>query len=98
MADDRVYVALQLGRVVHEIGHAIGLWHQHVRRDRDLYVTVQTDNVLRSAMSNFDVIAPHYAVTTLGVAYDYSSVLHYGQEVRATIGSKPYIPNTTIIF
>ena len=58
--------------VAHEIGHAVGLWHEHEREDRDLYVTVLTENVDPRRMDSYQ--AKHPAAGP----YDYASVMHYG--------------------
>ena len=57
--------------VAHEIGHAVGLWHEHEREDRDLYVTVLTENVDPQLVDWYQ--AKHVAAGP----YDYASVMHY---------------------
>ncbi|GFR07796.1 meprin A subunit alpha, partial [Trichonephila clavata] len=40
------YGCAYVGLVIHELGHAIGLFHEHQRSDRDNYITVYKNNVV----------------------------------------------------
>lgn len=40
--------------VMHEIGHALGLIHEHNRQDRDCYITVNTNNINPYFINQFD--------------------------------------------
>nr|CAH0101541.1 unnamed protein product [Daphnia galeata] len=64
------------GIVIHELMHAAGFWHEHMRPDRDTYVKINLANVLQQYRSQFDLL-PTTQVTTLGLSYDYGSVMHY---------------------
>jgi len=77
-------VSVQLGLPIHEIGHAIGFWHEHVRPDRDDYVTVEKSHILSHFMDNFRKLNKTLVDIAMGVPYDYGSVMHYASMVRMT--------------
>ncbi len=60
---------------MHELGHALGFYHEHQRPDRDVYVRVHFQNILPTARSRFE---KRRDIASLGASYDYGSVMHYG--------------------
>ncbi|XP_070823438.1 meprin A subunit beta-like [Chaetodon trifascialis] len=64
--------------VEHEFLHALGFYHEQSRYDRDKYVTIQYDNILKGYENNFRKVSDKYS-TTNGVPYDFFSVMHYGK-------------------
>lgn len=57
MIGGRQYITLadacSTGNTIHEIGHAVGLWHEQSRADRDLSITVLYDNIRSGKEHNF---------------------------------------------
>lgn len=69
-----------MGTVAHEIGHAVGFWHEQARPDRDDYVTVLMKNVIPDRRYNFQK-SNWGEVMSYGVPYDVGSLMHYGSKV-----------------
>jgi hypothetical protein len=62
------------GATVHEIGHALGYWHEQSRCNCDAYVQVNYDQIQPGLAYNFDKNCDDG--TMIG-AYDYDSIMHY---------------------
>ena len=61
--------------VLHELGHAIGLEHEHQRTDRDSYLNIRNDLVQVGFRPNISALPG--AAMRIGQPYDYLSIMHY---------------------
>jgi hypothetical protein len=71
------------GNIIHEIGHAWGLWHEHTREDRDRFVKVNWDNITAGQSSNFTQNITNG--DDIG-SYDYNSIMHYNEYAFSSNG------------
>lgn len=60
--------------MVHELMHALGVWHEQSAVDRNDFVIILPDNIIPSRLFNFNIVST--ANTT--PKYDYASLMHYG--------------------
>lgn len=65
-----------LGIAVHEICHALGLWHEQSREDRDRNVRIVWANIQEGRQHNFN---QHITDGDDIGGYDFGSIMHYGR-------------------
>lgn len=82
--------ACSTGNTIHEIGHALGLWHEQSRADRDVFVDVLYENIQPSMAFNFD---KHVDDGEDMGEYDYGSIMHYPRWAFSKNGKDTIVPH-----
>lgn len=77
------------GNAIHEIGHAIGLFHEQSRNDRDNFVIIKWQNIISSNRNNFNQYLNSGA--DIGT-YDYCSIMHYPRKAFSNNGQDTLVP------
>ena len=78
---------LYKGIAMHELMHAAGFWHEQTRADRDDYVEVHLENVIKGYEFAFDKYGLD-KIDHLGAEYDTCSVMHYPEMAFSNNGKK----------
>jgi len=62
--------------IAHEIGHALGFWHEQSRPDRDNYIQINSSCIDPNYLDQFD----KHSDAGYCCQYDFASVMHYDQD------------------
>lgn len=88
---DYVDGSTPLGHLRHELGHCLGLLHEHQRPDRDQYVIIVWENIRSEYRFNFD-IKNNPLITEEEYEYDFKSIMHYNSTGFSINGKETIIP------
>lgn len=77
------------GIILHELGHAMGLFHEHQRSDRNRYLSIALENVKKGSKGNFFSV---FWAKKHG-AYDFQSVMHYRAQAFSKNGKPTLVPH-----
>lgn len=76
--------------IVHEFMHAIGIYHEQSRTDRDTYVKINFENIQSGRENNFQIATG--SQITPGSPYDFGSVMHYSAFAFSKNGQPTIVP------
>lgn len=75
------------GTIIQGLMHTLGFKNHHNRVDRDQYLVIHKDNIIEEKRSAFKKMRGEYGhLMTLGLPYDYNSVMHYPPDAFGEYG------------
>lgn len=77
------------GSIIHEFGHAMGLFHEQTRPDRDKSVTIIWANIPADWQSQYQIRSGSAGYG----AYDFDSIMHYPAFFDGKIAIQPIDPS-----
>ncbi|KAK8770312.1 hypothetical protein V5799_013222, partial [Amblyomma americanum] len=80
---------LYLAVAVHELLHALGFQHEHMRPDRDQHLKIMLDNVIPEYRDQFE--KRKWSSEAVRSPFVITSVMKYGSQAFARTSSKPTI-------
>ncbi|XP_061722714.1 uncharacterized protein LOC133529107 [Cydia pomonella] len=90
------YDCMSEGQIMHEVMHILGFSHEHVREDRDQYISVMWDNIKPGYKKFFEIKRRPAILSSL--PYDYASVLHYPPRAFSKNGKYTLVAESGIDF
>ena len=81
---------LYTGTIIHELMHSLGFYHEHMRSDRDSYLTIHLNHVLPEMKSNFEKNPSH--INRLLTKFDYNSIMIYSSTAFSKNGQLTMVP------
>ena len=85
--------AAPVGTVIHEMGHALGLWHEQSRQDRNSMVTINFANIPDADEHNF---AQHITDGDDIGGYDFGSIMHYSATAFSSNNQPTIVPKVPL--
>lgn len=74
------------GQAIHEMGHAVGLWHEQSRVDRDAFIDIHWENIPEDKQHNFRTYVEDGDDGRDLFDYDFGSVMHYSGDAFSSNG------------
>ena len=98
----KIRLDTQCGRsnVIHEIIHALGFSEEHLRKDRNKYVKIQWENIIKNKHSQFEIIANStmpWESIYFGLDYDAKSIMHSKKTDFTRNGQNTIVPTVRIL-
>ncbi|KAK8744906.1 hypothetical protein OTU49_000680, partial [Cherax quadricarinatus] len=83
----------RLGNIFHGLYHTLGILHPQNRPDRDDYIFVNLSNIEKKYHNILEKTPGYYGfLSTMGLPYDYASVMHLAEDGFRTSGMRALAP------